>query len=74
MNKQDAENIQTVTQGCIRELNMLLKVQQGLIGESEFKDFKINVAKAMGALIHVEECSVYKDYPELRPYKLSSEK
>jgi len=74
MNKQDAENIQTVTQGCIRELNMLLRTQQGSVGESEFKVLKNNVAEAMGVLIHVEECSVYKDYPELRPYKLSSEK
>ena len=70
MNKQDAENIQTVTQGCIGELNMLLKASQSSIDESEFKTLKSNIAQAMGMLIDVEEFSVYNEYPELRPYKL----
>ena len=70
MNRQDAENIQAVIQGCIKELNVLLKASQHSIDKSEFKTLKSNVAQAMGMLIDVEEFSVYNEYPELRPFQL----
>lgn len=73
MKKQDAENIQTVIQGCIRELNMLLRICQPSMDESDFNTLKSNVAQAMGSLINIEELSVYNEHPELRPYKLSCE-
>lgn len=69
MKKEDAENIQTVTQGCIRELNMLLRIYEQVIDEAEFKILKSDIAQAMGRIIDIEEFSVYKDYPELRSYK-----
>ena len=72
MTKKEAENIQTVTQSCIRELNMLLRNQQGNLSDEEFKLLKSTVAQAMGQLIHVEDCSVYKQFPELRPYEIGS--
>jgi hypothetical protein len=73
MKKQDAENIQTITQGCIRELNMLLRIYQPSMDETEFKTLKSNIAQAMGRLIDIEELSVYNEFPELRPYRLSNE-
>ena len=71
MSKEDAENIQTVTQGCIRELGMLMQLSKSRMSENEFNEFKSNVAQAMGRLIDIEEFHVYKNHPELRPYKLT---
>ena len=71
MKKSEAEDIQTVTQGCIRELNMLLRVSRSTLDEDEFGTLKSNVAQAMAKLIDIEEFSVYNQYPELRPYDIS---
>ena len=71
MDKEVAENIQITTQGCIRELTMLMHISKLQTSEEEFSSLKSNIVQVMGRLIDIEEFNVYKEYPELRPYSLS---
>lgn len=68
--REEAQQIYDHSMECIQKLNSTLWLLKEKLNEEDFSDIRSMYAESMARLIDVCELYVYKDFPEMRPYKL----